>query len=915
MKKRWIPLIIASIVAAFVIGLRFGAETELERQTDIQTAQQHLNTTIAVVNADTGVMVNGSLYNYSAAIINTLIGDFVLVSPAMAQTGFANGTYAAIVTFPSNVSARVLSFNAAGPERVELEFQINPNLTEQEYLETFIAITELQLAINTTLASTYVSSILQQFHNAQDHAYGVLQNNLADLLAVEMITLGDFTANLDLEDVPFVPIQPRELDTPFYMDHVRSFAAEVANWYLHSYAMASDQFIWMREGLIRLTDGFPEQEDAWLFMLEMWADISIEYGEMLDMFFEDVSAHEDDLHEWHLENLAWNEALERYQAQVEDWHHISNTWLLDAEDWHTEYQEFLRDVVNYLDTLLAHHDYLDRSLIYVLEDLTAWKELLEDYEFRMFAQYESLKVFVGEHVYQIELANAFFEDLEEWHTELSNFHEIWEEWADELDERYTILSALQIDLVGANVELNTFLSRLQSGVAGLPGNIPSPPGLPSPVPEFDPTPIFVVDEAAINWMVADLLFIAEQFYYPYFQGLSYDQITRLRTHALDLNTYAYQLTNWRTDLQGEIDNIAGSWREEMVSYYEEIATFHESIQTTTGQVSEVHSGLFSLISRLQDYYIPDLLYTLNIQPVELDPLERPEELSDIPEPIEFVPLETVEWDETIISPSEYNGAQIAGMFDVQFPLDRNAIGEVSGLELPPEFADYNVPVMVHEHIMMFAYRPTSPLVTPPPRPDDFWDSLDFMHEQLLSFDVDAFLSYDIHQQVDLSIQRHEVFIDSIRYDINFLFEDNIWLMHDVNLEYNLFLRNLRADTFAAAAYEQDALQSTIATFVDMRETTNENTLDRIGTFAHMMPESRGVVGINQSLVDFAVMPFDFVPLDIRDEVIFAQPESMLPTYTRFQIFTLWVVGGVLTVTMLSFLISYLKEKVARRKAD
>ena len=98
------------------------------------------------------------MYNYSAAIINALGEGFVLVSPAMAQTGFENGTYGAIITFPSDVSANILSFNAYQPERVRLEFQINPDLPEREFIEVYMAITELQMAINSTLASTYVSS-------------------------------------------------------------------------------------------------------------------------------------------------------------------------------------------------------------------------------------------------------------------------------------------------------------------------------------------------------------------------------------------------------------------------------------------------------------------------------------------------------------------------------------------------------------------------------------------------------------------------------------------------------------------------------------------------------------------------------------------------------------------------------------
>jgi len=110
-----------------------------------------VQTTIAVVNADMGVEAGGERLNYSAAIIDTLDADFVLVSPAMAETGFYSGAYGAVLTFPSNVSERILSFNAQNPERVYLEFKVNPHLTETDYIDTFLKIMNLQLSVNSTL--------------------------------------------------------------------------------------------------------------------------------------------------------------------------------------------------------------------------------------------------------------------------------------------------------------------------------------------------------------------------------------------------------------------------------------------------------------------------------------------------------------------------------------------------------------------------------------------------------------------------------------------------------------------------------------------------------------------------------------------------------------------------------------------
>ena len=411
MSKKWIPFIGVCLIAAFVFGLTRGAITEAELQADRQVVQRHIGTTIAVVNADIGAELGGNRYNYSAAIINTLGDDFVLVSPAMAQTGFANGTYGAVITFPSDVSTRVLSFNALNPERIQLEFQINPNLPERAFLETYVAITELQLSINTTLANTYVSSILRQFHEAQDQVEGVFQNNLADLIALELITLRDFTETLELDEVPRLPLDLAELDTRFHMQQVASFAEEVSNWYLHSYGLASDQFLWMREGLFRLTDNFSNQEDDWLAMLSHWTGYSIEYGELLERFAADVQEHEDDLLLWHLENVAWNEGLADYRDQIESWHRDSNNWFDHAVAWYVEYLSYLSSAMEFSDEIVAYRAYLEESLQPVIADLTTWKDSLIAYEQGLQGQLDALLAVVEEHNLQAEVTNAFLEDL------------------------------------------------------------------------------------------------------------------------------------------------------------------------------------------------------------------------------------------------------------------------------------------------------------------------------------------------------------------------------------------------------------------------------------------------------------------------------------------------------------------------
>jgi len=1021
MKTRWIPFLLILLAATFLTGLRYG--TQAERRSNDTTHHQadttgtaptrHFNTTIAVVNADTGVIIAGARYNYSAAIINTLGENFVLVSPAMAQTGLAGGTYGAIITFPPEVSAKILSFNAHQPQRVQLSFEINPDLPEREFLEIYMTITELQMAINTTLASTYVSSIFRQFHEAQDQVEGVFRNTLADLLALEIITLADFTATLTLDEVPYIPLNPRELDTVFYMEQVGLFATEVSSWYRNSYAMASDQFLWMREGLFSLTDNFPEQENDWLEMLTMWTSYSENYGELLEQYSEYVRLHEEALVAWHEENAAWHEALEDYQRQVADWHEDQNFWFDDAEIWHTEYLEFLDEAVDYYEALRDFRQELEENVTPLQDDITEWMHVLIEYEEWLAARLEEFIEMTEIYNEKAEYTNYFYEDLLEWHTELDAYIDSILEWKEVVNDRLEIMNLWQDELSEVTEDLQTILDRIQDDADSIPPmpqavifeiepenslaaiTIPSappvildltisdwtPPNInttpiaippapptgptgpaatpnPAPTPLPSPPPLFSPDPGENAAALSDWHRSAVDWH----RDLTNWSVSLSGWYS-SLSSWSIALSGWRNDeltpWHGQVRDAAtavntrqtylqntaipqlNSRQQALHDYYLDIAHFHESLNISYQGISFWHTSLQGFNTRISnwDYQlnqystnmttwrttVEDIIegITTTILPIipdhiEWEHVELPEETDlPLPEPVE--PLEMLElpdWSEILPTPPPYEGTEILEAFDRDFPLQGNAI-EPMYLERPLAFTNYQVPEMVAYHGMLLAQQPLSPLVGPPPRPDDFWSSLNFMHAQLSSFDVGEFLSDDILRMVEQSIQAYDQFLQSIRDDIGFLFTDNIWLMHDVHAEYEHFLRNIRLDAFAANEAEQEELHAAIESFAQAREDTHEDTQLRLASFAAMMPESRAIAGVNQELIEFTVMPFEFTPLALREQngysvpfefMAVTQQQAVADTFRLYQFIAFVALGGVFAGTVISCVVSFLGRK-------
>ena len=72
MKTRWLPFTLSCLIVAFILGQYLGAGTQADRQLAQEVVRETAQTTIAVVNADTGINIDGDTQNFSSAIIETL---------------------------------------------------------------------------------------------------------------------------------------------------------------------------------------------------------------------------------------------------------------------------------------------------------------------------------------------------------------------------------------------------------------------------------------------------------------------------------------------------------------------------------------------------------------------------------------------------------------------------------------------------------------------------------------------------------------------------------------------------------------------------------------------------------------------------------------------------------------------------
>ena len=906
-KTRWIPFMITLIFVSGVVGQYLGASTQAERHNALIEARDAIQTTIAVVNADIGIVAHDGTgtQNFSAAIIDTLDRNFVLVSPAMALSGYASGLYGAIVTFPSNVSERVLSFNAQNPEHVRLEFQINPNMSESSFIETHNRIMELQSAINTTIAYTYVSSIFEQFHTAQDEIHRVFLNDTAQLTALDIVNMESFTADLRLDALPSIPFQPNAPVTSHFMVSVTDFARNVSDMYLNSFQAATEDYLYMRRNVMALTDDFPRQEREWMRELEDWQRVFDQFGRDLSRYSDNVRGHQANLEGWHERATTWNDDLVEYQNDLISWHNGVSEWnqylrILQQQNdnWYTRAYGWNTD-------LRHHHQYLVSWRVDTLNSVSRHEANAATWAAGTYAWHEGL------YYWQTDL-EYWYEDLDYWYAYTYYwFNSIQDElYAIEYDIFKPLLN--DITRFNSDVELLTKWHTAQEGYA---------------------------DEllglaVSYNYHVYDLnaMYIT---LYNWNAGLS-NFTPNMQAQTYSLQTQTSYLHGHVTSLSSQLGALLP-----MLDALYDVPGFEYILYDITQAVTDASIAIYDVAHSIVDveqsiyevdWYVPGIgdnipQLTLIQLPAWVNGVADYERIS-LPPTIESYfpengfPLTHLELSEhTLLTPSPYYGRQVPARVEepppklTSYDLPQAPVLQTIQPGEPPVSNRAEPDALARPSIarpgnlaVLDVEQPVNPTVGAPPRPHDFWYSLNDMHHQLNSFSIGRYLTPEYRMEIQRMLWEYERYMSEVRADLAEQFNYNVSMLTYVRAGYVDFLASLRVDAMQAEADTIEQLNNTIEAFAASVETTSIDTRDRLYTFANMMPESRTPTGLNSELARFTVAPVEFISYQPRDTMDFRmEVEPATETFVSFIWISLAVLLGVLILTIASYLIPERKK--------
>lgn len=139
-----------------------------------------------MVNADEGVYIDGKKVNYAADFMDFPNTNFASTGLMDARDGVENGRYAAYVILPNNFSQAVTSINTK-PEKASVVYKVADNLRSDVKEDILQDIRDFTTGLSTNISYIYVTSIINEFHGAQDGAETVLKNDEKELKEINDI--------------------------------------------------------------------------------------------------------------------------------------------------------------------------------------------------------------------------------------------------------------------------------------------------------------------------------------------------------------------------------------------------------------------------------------------------------------------------------------------------------------------------------------------------------------------------------------------------------------------------------------------------------------------------------------------------------------------------------------------------------
>lgn len=203
-------------------------------------------TTIAVVNADVGTVVDEENVYYATALMSFPDTNFETASLTAAREGMESGRYAAYVLIPKDFSGSVESVNQK-PEKSQVTYVVNENLRQDVQVKVVNDIHNFVLNLSTNVSYMYVDAILKEIHSVQDDSKSIMKNDIADMEAITEVNPEELIDEVKYDPLAIVETEIEYLDLSDDYEEVDDAVEEINKTYGDDIEAAEAEFARIKE--------------------------------------------------------------------------------------------------------------------------------------------------------------------------------------------------------------------------------------------------------------------------------------------------------------------------------------------------------------------------------------------------------------------------------------------------------------------------------------------------------------------------------------------------------------------------------------------------------------------------------------------------------------------------------------------
>lgn len=249
-------VMIASIITiAYLCGI-YSAKYSQNQKENKSTIM-----TIAVVNADAGVMAEGEKKYYSSELMLFPDANFMSTSLTEAEEGVENGRYAAYILIPENFSESIESVNGE-PVKTQISYALYDNLRQDVEIKVVNDIHNFILNLSTNVSYVYVNAILKEVHAVQDDSQMIMQNDVRDREAIEKVQSAELIAEVEYEPLEVNEMELEYMDLSTTYEILEQTIFNIDTTYTDAVTSAQEEFALVKEKGITMNEQVAEAENV-----------------------------------------------------------------------------------------------------------------------------------------------------------------------------------------------------------------------------------------------------------------------------------------------------------------------------------------------------------------------------------------------------------------------------------------------------------------------------------------------------------------------------------------------------------------------------------------------------------------------------------------------------------------------------